>query len=64
MTVSVAAPTCAVADALTKVVAADPGFADTMLEGHDATAWILREFDGALRMQRLGSCSIVKLDAT
>lgn len=63
MTVSVAAPTCAVADALTKVVALDSDFAHGMLGNRGATAWILREFDGALHVQRLGSASIVTLNA-
>lgn len=63
MSVSVAAATCAVADALTKVVAVDSDFAANMLERREATAWILREFDGELRMQRLGCSSVVVLNA-
>jgi len=63
MTVSVAAPTCATADALTKIVAVDPEFADHMLGRHRASAWMLRETAGELRMQCLGVPPIVALDA-
>lgn len=63
MVIAVAAPSCAVADALTKVVAVDPEAALGVLERRGATAWILREFAGALRMRRLGSSSIVTADA-
>ena len=63
MVVAVAAPSCAVADALTKVVAVDPGAAVGLLERCDATAWILRELSGVLRMRQLGSSSIVTVDA-
>lgn len=62
MVVGVAAPTCAVADALTKVVAVDPEAALEMLGRRDATAWILRELAGALHIKRLGSSSIVTVD--
>ncbi len=63
MTVSVAAPTCAAADALTKIVAVDPEFADHMLDRYRASAWMLRETAGELRMQCLGVPPIVALDA-
>lgn len=63
LTVSVAAPTCAVADALTKVVAMDPQGAGAILARHDASAWVLQEFDGATHMLRLGSSSVVTRDA-
>lgn len=63
MTVSVAAPTCAVADALTKIVAVDPGFAAPMLERHGASAWILQDHAGELRMRCLGVPPVVTLDA-
>jgi thiamine biosynthesis lipoprotein len=62
MVIAVAAPTCAVADALTKVVAVDPEAALGLLESRDATAWILRELAGELRMRQLGSSSIVTVD--
>lgn len=64
MVVGVAAPSCAVADALTKVVAVDPEAALGMLETRDATAWILRELTGALHITQLGSSSIVTVDVT
>lgn len=63
MTVSVAAPSCATADALTKVVAVDRSFAAGMLERHGAGAWILTESAGDLRMQCLGVPPAGKLDA-
>jgi len=54
MTVSVAAPTCAAADALTKIVAVDASFAVGMLRHHRASAWILQESAARLRMHRIG----------
>ena len=63
MTVSVAAPTCATADALTKVVAVDPEYSVPMLERHCAGAWILKENAGELLMQCLGVPPVVTLDA-
>ena len=52
--VGVAAPSCAMADALTKVVAVDPERALGMLARRGATAWILRESAGVLRMRTAG----------
>jgi FAD:protein FMN transferase len=62
MVVGVAAPSCAMADALTKVVAVDPEAAVGLLEQRGATAWILRELSGVLRMRQLGSSPIVTTD--
>jgi FAD:protein FMN transferase len=63
MSVGVAASSCAVADALTKVVAVDPDAAGATLDTYAAAAWILRVFDGALHMRHQGSTAIVTRDA-
>jgi thiamine biosynthesis lipoprotein len=64
MTVSVAAPTCAVADALTKVVAISPAAAVPLLAQYDASAWIVGERAGRPCVRRLGCSTRVTTDAT
>ena len=59
MTITVAAPTCALADALTKVVAAGLDESVDLLRQHGAAAWIMREIDGALRIMQLGTSSVL-----
>jgi len=63
MTVSVAAGTCAVADALTKVVAVDPDAAAPLLTEYDASAWILEEWNGTPRVRLFGASTHVHVDA-
>lgn len=62
MTVSVAAPACAVADPLTKVVAVSSDAVAPLLARYDATAWIVEEEAGLPCVRHLGSSSCVTAD--
>lgn len=53
-TVCVAAPSCAVADALTKAVAVDTADALTILESCNAVAWVIQSVDGRTCIRRCG----------
>ena len=63
VTVCVAAPSCAIADALTKIVAVDPDHAEALLGARGASAWTLQERAGELHMRRHGASCQVTLDA-
>lgn len=63
MTVGVASQCCAVADALTKVVAVDPVGSEPVLALHRARAWILELNEGAPTLRHSGALSGVLLDA-
>ncbi|MFO1394926.1 MAG: FAD:protein FMN transferase [Steroidobacteraceae bacterium] len=54
-TVCVLATRCAVADALTKVVAVDPDGATPVLAAHGAVAWIVEEAESSPRLMRYGA---------
>jgi FAD:protein FMN transferase len=53
-TVCVAAPSCAVADALTKAVAVDTADALPTLESCNAVAWVIESVDGRTCIRRYG----------
>jgi thiamine biosynthesis lipoprotein ApbE len=52
--VCVAAPSCAVADALTKAVAVDTADALPTLESCNAVAWVIESVDGRTCIRRCG----------